>query len=138
VGDHFDAFKTIVDVHETSRLITVTPDFYLMVPGKLCFDQLPADGRGGFFPSAGVGAVRAINVMEPGQAGGDAEIFPEMPAHPLAEELFPTVTVFGHRRVGIGFPERNDFRIPLFIRVIYTGGGSEEETFHPVSLGGQE
>src|SRR6185295_48294 len=126
------------DVHETARLITVTPDFDLMFSGKLCFDQLPADGRRGFFPSAGIGAERAINVVEPRETGGDAEIFPEMPAHPLTEELFPTVTVFGHRRVRIGLPERNDIRIALLIGVVHAGRRSEEETLHTVSFGGQE
>ena len=109
-GEHLGAVDAIVDVLEAAGLVAVAPDFDGVVAGELRFDDLAADGGGGLFAAAVLRAVRAVDVVVAGDAGLDAEVFAEVAAHPLAEELLPAVAVLGHGGVGVGFLQGGDVR----------------------------
>src|SRR5207247_7731640 len=87
--DRLRAFETIIDVHETSRLMAVTPDLDLMFARQLGLDHFPADGRRRLLAAPVVSPERAIDVVKARDSRGHAEVFAKMAAHPFAEKLFP-------------------------------------------------
>src|SRR6266487_3050468 len=136
--DGLRSFQAVVDVHEAAGLMTITPDLDLMFAGELRLDDFAANGRGRLFASAHPGAIRAIDVMEPGHAGFDAKVFPEMATHPFAEQFLPAVAVFGHRGIRVGFLEGGDVRVALLVGIIDAGGGGVEITLDAKLLRGHE
>jgi hypothetical protein len=135
VGQHLGALQAVVDVHERTGLLAVAPDLDLVLPAQLRRDDLPAGRRRGLFPAAVVGAVRTVHVVVPGHPGLHAVVLAEMTAHPLAEELLPTVAVLRKRRIRIGLLEGGDVRILLLVAVVDAGAGGVEEPLDADVLG---
>src|SRR5882724_840569 len=82
VHDQVDTLDAVVDPHETPGLAAVPPDLDLVPAGPLRLDDLPAGCGGGFFTPALPRAEGTIDVVEPRHARLQAEILPEMRAHP--------------------------------------------------------
>src|SRR6266516_2482112 len=114
------SLEAVIYVHEGPRLVPVAPDFNAVVPRRLGVDHLAADRGGRLLPPAFPGPVRAVHVVKAGNTGRQPEVFAEVPAHPLGEELLPAVAVFGHRGVGVLFAERDDILGALLICVVHT------------------
>ena len=68
--------------------------------------------------------------METRRTGLQAEVFAEVAAHAFAEELFPTVTIFRHRRIGVGLLESSHIGVALFVSVIDASGRGVEKALH--------
>src|SRR5579885_1013082 len=94
--------------HEAARLFAVPPDLDLVGVLELRLDHLAADRRRRLLAPARGGAVRPIDVVISHEARLETAILAEMPAHALAEELLPAVTVLRLGGIGIGLPQRND------------------------------
>lgn len=120
------SFDAVVDVHQAAGLFAVAPDFDFVVAGERGLGDLAAQCGGGFFASAVVGAVDAVDVVVSGDAGLQAEVFAEVAAHALAEQFFPAVAVFGHGGVGVGFGECCHVGVHLFVGGVDAGGAGEE------------
>src|SRR6185437_1244503 len=75
--------------------------------------------------------MRTINVMKPSDAALDTEVFFEVTAHALAEELFPTVTVLWQGRIRVFFLQRDDIRISLLLGIVNAGGGRIKKALYP-------
>src|ERR1700722_10620189 len=76
--DGLSAFQTIINIHEAAGLVAVSPDFNFVFAGELGRNDFAADGGGGFFASAIVGAEGAVNIVETGDAGDEAVVLAEM------------------------------------------------------------
>ena len=79
-------------------------------------DFAPEQLGGAFEPSARL--VGDLSQLD--DAGLDAEVFAEMAAHALAEQLLPAVAVLGQRGISVLFLQRGDVRVGLLVRVIHT------------------
>ncbi len=130
------ALEAIGDIHEGAGLVAVAPDFDFVFAGEFGLDDLAANGGGGFFAAAVVGAVGAVDVVIAGDAGDEAEIFAEMAAHAFAEELFPAVAVFGQGGIGVLFLQGGDVFVALLVGVVDAGAGGVEIALDAVFLGG--
>src|SRR5581483_1535861 len=108
--DRLRPMNAVIDIHETARLMAVSPNLDLVLPGKLGLDHLAADRSRGLLPAAIVGAMRPVDIVITRHAGVEAEILAEMPAHALAEQLFPAVSILRHRGIGVAFLERSHVR----------------------------
>ena len=106
--------KTVVDEHEAARLFAVAPDFDFVMAGEFRGDHLSANRRGGLLAPAIEGAVGTVNVVVARDSRFETEVFAEMPAHPFAKELFPTIAVFRIGRVGILFLQARNVGTLLF------------------------
>src|SRR5690606_10688008 len=95
------SLQAVVNIHEASRLLAITPNFNLMTATHLCLNHLPAHGGRGFFPSTIVSPVGPIHVVVAGNPRYNAKILPEMTAHPFAKELFPPVAVLRHTGISV-------------------------------------
>src|SRR6185437_3276510 len=85
VHNHLCTADTVVDKHEASRLLSVTPDIDIVKPGQLCFDNFAADRCGCFFTSSCPCSVRTVDVVIAGHTTNQAEVLLEMTAHSFAE-----------------------------------------------------
>src|SRR6185312_10028375 len=101
-GKQLGAVDAVGDVLERAGLVAVAPDLDRVVAAHLGLNDLAADRGGGLLAAPLVGAVRAVDVVVAGNARLDAEVFAEVAAHALAEELLPAVAVLGHGGVGVG------------------------------------
>jgi len=63
VHDPLGSLDAVVDVHEAAGLLAISPDLDLVPTGELGLRDLPADRGGRLLPSAGPGAVRAVDVV---------------------------------------------------------------------------
>src|SRR5690606_30706752 len=99
--NRFCPFEAVVDVHEGTRLVSISPNLNLMVPRELGLDHLPADGRRSLFATSVPGAMRPIYVVVTRHPRDETKILPEMTAHPLAEKFFPPITILRHRGISI-------------------------------------
>ena len=95
--------EAIINEHEAAGLFAVAPDFDFMTSGELRHDHFSADRCGGLFAAAIEGAVGTVDIVVARHSRFETEVFAEMSAHPLAEELFPTIAVFGIGRVSVFF-----------------------------------
>ena len=109
-----------------------------MPPAQLCLNHLATNCRRRFLPAAVPCAVWAVNVVVTRDACLKAKVLPEMAAHPLAEELLPTIAVFGQRGISILFLESRIVGVFLLISVVDTGGGRIEVLLDTVIPGGLE
>src|SRR5215472_11096328 len=100
------ASDAVVDVHKAACLVTVAPDLNLVVARKLRFEHLAAYGRRRLLAASHPGALWTVHVVITCNSALQTEIFLEMPAHALTKQLFPSVTVLGERRVGVGLLQR--------------------------------
>ena len=93
-------------------------------------DHLAADRGRRLFAAALEGAVRAVHVVIPADPRLQPEVFAEMAAHPLAEQLLPAVAVLRHGRVGVGLGKWNDVGGELPAGGIDASRGGEEVALH--------
>ena len=66
--DLADALDAVVDVHEAAGLLAVAPDLDLVLAGLLGVNHLAADRGRRLFAAAVPGAVRAVDIVEAGDA----------------------------------------------------------------------
>src|SRR5688500_14796797 len=118
--DRVRAKEAIVDVHEAARLFAVAPDLDLAGSIELRPDDLAANSRRRLLPTAVIGAKGAVDVVIARHARLQAEVFSEVAAHPLAEELLPAIAVLRHRRVRVLFLERDYVGTRLLFRSVDT------------------
>src|SRR5581483_4194919 len=104
-------------------LLAVAPDLDLVLTGESRLGHLAADRGRGLLPPAGPGDVGPVDVVVPGDTGGEAEVLAEVAAHALGEELLPSVAVLGLGRVGIGLDQRASVRTELPFGRVDTGRG---------------
>src|SRR5262249_19868853 len=119
--DRQNAFKTIINVHETTSSRAVAPDLDFMSARKFRLNHFTTDGGGRFFPPTVIRPKRTIDIVETRYASLKSEILAKMAAHTLAKEFFPSITIFGHSGVSVFFAKRNDIRRLLLVSVIHTG-----------------
>src|ERR1700730_12975105 len=103
----------IIDIHETPRLITISPNLDFVLASSLRINHFSADSRGRFFSAAIPGSMWNINVVKPCDAALQAKILFENPTHALTEKLFPAVAVFRKGRIGVLFLYGDDVRASL-------------------------
>src|SRR5439155_18811583 len=108
VHDQVDTLDAVVDPHETPGLSAVPPDLDLGPAGQLRLDDFPTGRGGGLFTPTLPRSEGTTDVVEPRHTCLQAEILPEMRAHPLGEKLLPAVTILGHGRVGVRFLQWDD------------------------------
>src|SRR2546427_10556603 len=96
--DPNEALHAILNVHEGSGLLSVTPDFNFATVG--CLGNLSANCSRRLFPSAVVSPERTVNVVEPYDSGFQAVVVPEVPAELLGVKLLPSITRLRLGRVG--------------------------------------
>src|SRR5256885_1167045 len=80
----------------SERRRAAPPDRARARPAELGLDPLAAGGRGRLLAAGLPRAVRAVDVVIPGDSRDQPVILAEVPAHPLGEELLPTVPVLRH------------------------------------------
>src|SRR5690349_8185539 len=91
-----------------------------MTAGQLGSNDFAAD-RGRSLLAAPVPCpVRAIDVMEARHACKQTEVLRKVAAHSLAEQLFPTVSVFRHGRIGIRFFQSGILWVLLLVSIVNT------------------
>ena len=73
------------------------------LPANLRFDHFAANCGRSFFAAAEPGSPRAVDIVESRDARVEAEVFAEVAAHALGEQLFPAITVFSQRGIGVFF-----------------------------------
>src|SRR5688572_11810876 len=95
------SIHAIVDVCEAAGLLPVAPDVDDRQARQLGLNNLSANRRGRLLAPTLVSPKRSVDVVIPAHSRGQPEIFREVPAHPLAEQLFPPVTILRHRGVRI-------------------------------------
>ncbi len=138
IGEHktVDALHAIIDVEERAGLVAIAPDFDFVA--VVCQRDFAAQGCRGFFPPAFVFAQGTVDVVEAGNTDLHAVIFRVVLAELFREELFPAVSLFGVRRVGVLFPQWGDLGDALAILRIDAGRGREKEALHAVEPAGFE
>src|SRR2546422_8111425 len=129
--DHVDAFDTVVDIHEASGLIAVTPDADLAASGVNRLDDLTADGGRGLFATAIPSTEGTVNVVETGDESFHPPLVPVFLAKHLADQFLPAVATLGHRGVGVGFLERADVWVLLEQGVVHASGTGKEVASDP-------
>ena len=75
--------------------------------------------------------------MISGDTRHQSKILFEVPAHPLAKELFPAIAVLRHGRISVGFFQAGHIRVGLFVLRVHAGGGGEEKPLDAGVQGGQ-
>lgn len=110
---HVDAFGTVIDVHEASGLISVTPDHDLSTLRVERFNDLAAHGGRCFLTSCVPRPERAVDVVKPHNEGLHAALGPVLLAENLRHKLFPSIASFRHGGTDDGFLERPDVRVFL-------------------------
>src|SRR3989442_11946688 len=100
MDDPNEALHAILNVHEGSGLLSVTPDFNFATVG--CLGNLSANCSRRLFPSAVVSPERTVNVVEPYDSGFQVVVVPEVPAELLGVKLLPSITRL--RLGGIALP----------------------------------
>ena len=85
VHDHLGPLNTVIDKHEASRLMSISPNIDLATSGPLGFYDLPADGSRHFLPSPSPRTVWPIDIVVSRNATGQAEVLLEILAHPFTE-----------------------------------------------------
>lgn len=139
VRDHVDAFEAIGDVHEGAGLIAVAPNFNFVFSGEFRRNDFAADGGRCLFSTTVPSAEGSVNIVESSDAGRNVKIFAEMTAHTFAEEFFPAIAIFGHRRIRVFFAKEGfDFLFALFVRIVHTSARCVKEAFCPVFAGAEE
>src|ERR1039457_4095370 len=121
VHDHVNAFHAVVNVHEAAGGRAVAPDGDVHVLFINGLDDLATERGGGLLAAAVPGAIRAIDVVKAGDVRLHAALGPVFLAEHFGNELLPAVTALGHRRIGVGFLQRADFRILLKQDVVGAG-----------------
>src|SRR5690348_1409644 len=129
--DPIDALNAIVYIHETSRLVAVTPDFdrtALCVDG---LDHLAANGSGSFLASAVPRAVRAIDVVESGGEGPQPALRPILLTKHLRDQFLPAVATLRHGGVSIGLAQRSNVGVLLKLSIVDASRRREEVSLDP-------
>src|SRR5262249_6716034 len=99
------AIGAVIDVHEAACLLTIAPDFDLVISRVLGLEHFATDCCGGLFSSAVPRPVRAVDVVITRHTRLQSEIFFKVPAHAFGEELLPAVAVFRECWVSVFFFE---------------------------------
>src|SRR5260221_3020517 len=113
MGDRVDAFQAIIDIHETPRLMAITPDLNRSVTLIERRNHLPANGSRSFLASSIPGSERTVHIMKPGDERFHTALRPIFLAEHFRHQLLPTVTSLRHRRVSVGLLQGPYFRILL-------------------------
>src|SRR4030095_10738464 len=125
------AFDAVVNVDKTARLMAVAPDFNFMFSGKLGRYDLATNGRGRLLPTAIKGTVWTIDIVVASDARVQSEIFPKMPAHPLAKELLPSIPVLWSCGICVFFFQGGNVRISLLIGSVDARTAGKQIFLHP-------
>ena len=130
--------QAIINVLEAACLLAITPDLNLIRVQELRLGNLSADRGRSFFTSSITRSMRPVHVMVADDSCIEIEVLTEVTAHALTEKFFPSVSVFGHRRIGVGFLERNEVGRRLLVRCIDACRRREEKALYVVMLCSQK
>src|SRR6266567_7107964 len=111
--------------------MAVAPDFNFIFSRKLGRYDLATNGRRRLLPATIKRAVWTIDIVVAGNAGLQSEIFPEMPAHALAKELFPSISVLWSCRICVFFFQGGNVRIGLLIGSVNARAAGKQIFLHP-------
>src|SRR5437879_1913189 len=128
--DPNETLHAILNVHEGSGLLSVTPDFNFATVG--CLGNLSANCSRRLFPSAVVSPKRTVNVVEPYDSGFQVVVVPEVPAELLGVKLLPSITRLRLGGIGVLFFERGHLGALLFVLRVDTRGRRAKESRDPV------
>src|SRR4051812_5719430 len=98
---HLCAIEAVVDIHETSRLLAVAPNFDLVLPGYDSHRYLARYRCRCLFAPPIPRSVRAIDVVIARDASLDAEIFAKVAAQALGEQLLPSIAILAVGGIGV-------------------------------------
>jgi hypothetical protein len=114
-------------------MLTITPDLdRLTGPGS---GQLAAQRGGDLLPAAVERPVRAVDVVEPDDAGLHPELIGVVLAEPLADQLLPAIGVLGVGRVGVLLLQGGHVRVRLQVLGVDAGRGAVEVAGHALQPG---
>src|ERR1700745_1008649 len=99
---HIVSFDQIGDVHEAASLVAASPNLNLTAVRIDSLDHFPTDCGWCLFAPAVPGAVGSIHIVETGNERFQSSLGPVLLAENFRDKLFPTISTFGHCRVGVG------------------------------------
>src|SRR5680860_957706 len=94
-----NALDAVIDIAERTGLLAVTPD--LDLPALFRRSNLAADGGRGLLPSAVVGAVGAVDVVEADRPRHEPVLLSVVLAELLGDQLLPPVCVLRVGGIGV-------------------------------------
>src|SRR5437016_6589707 len=124
-----DALYTVFDVTVGACLVAVAPDLDLAAAGYK--RNFATNSRRRFLAPALVRAQRAVDVVEPHDAGVEAMVLGIVPALPFAEQLFPPVSVLRIGRVRVLLFERSHIGLVLEVLRVDARGGCVQKSPDP-------
>ena len=113
--DPVDAFYAIIDVHEGTGLLPISPDLDLTT--IRCQSHLSTDSRWSLLPAPLVRTQGSIDVMEADYPRFKAIIFVEEAAQLFHKELLGTISLFWICGISVVFLQVSNLR--TFLKVLW-------------------
>src|SRR5262249_33030929 len=133
-----DPFDAIVDIAEGPRLLSVTPDFDFRVPGQFGDRHLSTHCRRSFLPAAIPGSIWTEYVVKAHYSGLYSVVLTIVRTESLGNQLLPTVSVLGLRRISMLLLERGNFDLSLAVFRVNAGRRGIEISLGTVGTRGLE
>ena len=120
----------IIDVHEGSRLLAISPDLYLVIPRVGRLDDLAAESSRRLLAPSDPGPEGAVDVVKAEDPHVEAKVLVKIPAHALREEFLPPIPIFRLRGIGVRLLEGHHVGVVLPVVRVNAGTTRVKEALH--------